>query len=312
MSATLNAKLFTDFFDGSDLIEVKDISKFNVEIFYLEQPPRDIVRAAAEEIARIHLSGEDGHILVFFAGVDEIDRCASIVRGVVASASMQFRRPMYVGAFGVRKLHAKLSPELQKDALRDEGVENYKDLDGIWKSTPVRKIVLATNICEASITVPDCAFVVDGGTSKRMVYSYATRLETLVTGSIDQASATQRAGRTGRTCNGKVTRLYTWEHFHEGMESSAVPNILIGDPTPLVLKLLDFGIYSIFEFDFIQAPNPMSLLRGLSTLGYLGAISELESTDDLSILGKKMAKMPVSHEMAVSLDAAYRKGLLGL
>lgn len=312
MSATLNAKLFIDYFQRSELIEVKDIEMFPIKIFYLESPPRDIVQAAAEHIASIHLSGQEGHILVFFAGVDDIDRCASIVGNAVNSLVDQASARLYVRAFHVRKLHAKLSPEVQKEALCDEGTESYEDLDGNWRQTPIRKIVMGTNICEASITVPDCAFVIDGGTSKRMQYDYATRLETLVTGSIDRASATQRAGRTGRTCEGEVYRLYTREHFNEVMDETAPPNIVIGDPTALVLKLADFGVNSILEFDFIERPSSLSILRGVSTLGYLGAFSDVGSEDVLSIVGKKMAKLPVSPEIAVSLDSAHESGCVGL
>lgn len=310
MSATLNAQLFLDYFPGSKLVEVKDIQMFPVEIYYQEVQPRDVVVKAAEVVADLHLIEPDGHILVFFAGVEEIDRCSNLIMGMVQRRATVYG--CFVPKFDIRKLHAKLTPEDQKLALEEPGMDSWNDEYGVLHERPIRKVVLATNIAEASITVPSLGYVVDGGTMKRIFYDWKIRQEALLTVPIDQASAQQRSGRTGRTCLGRAYRLYTQEHFETTMLATRPPDIVQSDPTELVLKLTAFGVKSVAEFDFIEAPHHMAILRGISTLHDLGTFSPMGSADLLSNLGKKMAKMTTTPEMAVSLDRAQQLGCVGL
>lgn len=149
---------------------------------------------------------------------------------------------------------------------------------------------------------------------KRIFYDWKIRQEALLTVPIDQASAQQRSGRTGRTCHGIARRLYTQEHFDDTMLATRPPDILHCDPTELLLKLTAYGVKSVTEFDFIDAPDPMAMARGISTLDLLGAFQPMGngSADLLSNLGEKMASMATTPEMAVCLERAQKKGCVGL
>lgn len=186
-------------------------------------------------------------------------------------------------------MHAKKSQEEQKKALKGVGVEKWHDQFEFQQEIPVRKVFLPTNIAEASIIIPACAHVFDAGMVKRCFYDWMIRQESLVPVSIDQASATQRSGRTVQTCHGKAYRLYTKEHFDPTMYMTRPPppDISQNYPTQMILKLTAIGVKSVLKFDFIQPQYHMAVLLGIGTLDSPGAFSSKGSPDLLSNLEKK-------------------------
>lgn len=308
MSATLNAQLFVQHYVNSMLIEVTDIAMFDITFKYECVAPNDIVKAAVEKAAQIHVHEPEGHVLIFLPGVDEIDRCYSSME----SALEHFGREYGFGPYQVYKLHAKQTREEQQAGMADLGFGDFTDANGYTVRKKVRKIIVATNIAEASLTIDGVGYVVDGGKSKKMWYNWKTRRETLITGDIDQAAAKQRAGRTGRTCPGTVYRLYTEAHFYDEMCATNSPDIVRCDPTELTLKLLKFGVSAVLDFPFIESPPRMAMLRAFDTLGKLGALTSPGDSALLSDLGEKMASMPTSPELVVSLNRAHELGCVGL
>lgn len=310
MSATLDARVFVNHYDGCELVAVTDIQKFPVNIVYTPEMPRDVVLAAAEQAAEIHLNYPSGHVLIFLAGVDDIDRCYSSI--LVKIDQLAQRHDLRVGKYQVIKLHAKQHRAEQNRALEEYGYDDFRDNDGEFWRLPTRKLVIATNIAEASITVGGLAYVIDSGQSKRMSYDWKTRLETLTKDSIDQASATQRSGRTGRTCPGTAFRMYTEEHYNTGMHATRVPDVVKCSPIELILSLSQFGVRSVMEYDFIDPPDVMAVLRGVGSLDSLGAFAAPGTGKVLSKLGEKMAQLPVTPEHTVSLKRAHELGVVGL
>ena len=310
MSATLKAKTFTDYFPGSCLVEIHDVEKHHVQVSYLTETPKDVIHAAAVRAASIHLEEPDGHVLIFLPGTEEINSCVRKIGSQIEVLANTLNLNQF-GKYTVLPLHSKLSPAEQDKALADPGFDVWRDEYGHNWKRPVRKIVCATNIAEASVTVPDLGYVIDSGLSKRLSYDWKTRQDLLVTGSIDHQSAIQRKGRTGRTRSGTNYRLYTEFSFENDMELSHAPDVVRNDPMTLILKLSSVGVKSVSEFDFIQKPEPLSILRGYSTLYLLGAFSPAGNVDLLSTIGKTMVSLPVSPEMAVSLDRANELGCVG-
>eukprot|EP00173_Palmaria_palmata_P004409 Plantae.Rhodophyta-Palmaria_palmata.ctg5922.p1 GENE.Plantae.Rhodophyta-Palmaria_palmata.ctg5922~~Plantae.Rhodophyta-Palmaria_palmata.ctg5922.p1 ORF type:complete len:263 (+),score=8.55 Plantae.Rhodophyta-Palmaria_palmata.ctg5922:142-930(+) len=255
MSATLDARVFVNHYEGYELAAVSDIHMFPVDIVHSNQMPRDVVNAAAEQAAEIHMLYPGGHVLIYLAGEDDIDRCSSLILAKIEQLAQT--RLLRVGRFEVIKLHANQHRTEQNHSLEDYGHDEFRDHDGFYRCFPTRKIVVATSIAEASVTVDGLAYVIDSGQSKRLSYDWKTRLETPTKDSIDQACATQRSGRTGRTCPGTAFRLYTEEYFNTGMHATRVLYIVKCSPIPLILTLSQFGVRSVIEYDFIDPPDVM-------------------------------------------------------
>ena len=153
-----------------------------------------------------------------------------------------------------------------------------------------RKVVLSTNIAQTSVTVPGITFVVDCGFVKQVLYDHKTHMDALVVVPISQAAATQRAGRAGRTQDGKVFRLYSKEDF-EKMEEDTVPEIQRSSLISTVLTLKRMGIHDVLNFEFIDPPDPELILAAVKDLFLLGAVDE---DGNLTHLGMQIAEFPIS------------------
>lgn len=164
-----------------------------------------------------------------------------------------------------------------------------------FEKTPVgfRKIILATNIAESSITLPGVKYVIDPGMAKMRGYIAKTGMESLKVMPISQQQSCQRAGRAGREGPGKCFRLCTEKDF-KNLRDSAIPEILRCNLATVVLQLKAIGIKNVFEFDFIERPSNDSLAAALQSLLNLGAISnKVGSKGDITQLGRKMAALPL-------------------
>lgn len=177
----------------------------------------------------------------------------------------------------------------------------------IFSVTPksARKIVLATNIAETSITIDGIAFVVDPGFVKQKTFNARTGMESLIVAPCSKASANQRAGRAGRVGPGKCFRLYTaWAFDHE-LEENTTPEIQRTNLGNVVLLLKSLGVNDLMNFDFMDPPPPETLIRALEELYASGALNE---NGELTKIGRRMAEFPVDPLMSKAIIASEKQG----
>ena len=187
----------------------------------------------------------------------------------------------------------------------------------VFEPTPegYRKVVVATNIAETSITIDGVVYVIDPGFSKQKVYNPRIRVESLLVSPISKASARQRAGRAGRTRPGKCFRLYPEESFNTQLQVGVVdddetqeqsyPEIMRSDISSVVLTMLKLGIKNLVRFDFMDPPAPETMMRALENLNYLGA---LDDEGQLTTLGAQMAELPLEPQQAKALLSSAQYG----
>ena len=280
-SATMNTKKFSKYFDDAPVYTVPG-RRYDVEVFYTKKPQADYVEACCQAVLQIHASQPKGDILVFLTGQDEIE----------ATEEMLIERTKgfgsKLGEVIIAPIYATLPSEMQAK---------------IFEPTPegARKVVLATNIAETSVTIPGIVYVIDPGFCKQTSYSARTGSDSLLVVPVSRAGAKQRAGRAGRTQPGKCFRLYTkWSYEHE-MEQDTVPELLRTNLSQVVLLLMSLGIENLIEFDFLDPPPTESLLHSLEHLYALGALND---RGKLTKLGRRMAELPLEPMMAKALLAS--------
>ncbi|KAI9849322.1 MAG: hypothetical protein M1837_004782 [Sclerophora amabilis] len=284
-SATLQAEDFLRFFGGDDVDpNAKEHSAerrlgkiislegrmYPVDTLYLEEPAEDYVERAVQTVFDIHANELDGDILIFLTGREEIDR----VIGLIAdrSTSLHPKAPSLLPL----PLYAGLSTEQQL----------Y-----VFESAPenTRKVIAATNIAEASVTIPDIVYVIDCGFVKLRAFNPSTGIETLTATPVSKASASQRAGRAGRTKPGKCFRLYTEAVYNSELPESTVPEIQRSNLAPVLLQLKALGIDNIARFDFLTSPPAELVIRALELLYSLGALDDYAKLT--KPLGTRMAEL---------------------
>ncbi|RDW62809.1 p-loop containing nucleoside triphosphate hydrolase-14 [Coleophoma crateriformis] len=252
---------------------------YPVDILYSETPVEDYLEKAVQTVFDIHTKEPDGDILVFLTGREEIDNAIQAVSERAAGL-----HPRAQGVLGL-PLYAGLSTE-QQMYIFEPAPEN------------TRKVIFATNIAEASITIEGIVYVVDTGFVKLRAYNPNTGIETLTATPVSKASATQRAGRAGRTKPGKCFRLYT-EASYDGLAESTVPEIQRSNLAPVILQLKALGIDNIVRFPFITSPPAELVIRALELLYSLGALDEYAKLT--RPLGMRMAELAVEPMMAKTL-----------
>lgn len=292
-SATLQAEDFANFFapDQDDSIaRIVSIEgrMFPVDIQYLEMPPEDYLERAVQTVFEINAQEGDGDILVFLTGREEIDTCISMIADRIPSMSSasQGLQPL--------PLYAGLSTEQQMYVF-EPAPENS------------RKVIISTNIAEASVTIPGIVFVIDSGFVKLRAYNPSTGIETLTATPVSQAAATQRAGRAGRTKPGKCYRLYTESAF-ELLPKASIPEIQRSNLAPVILQLKCLGIDNIARFDYLTPPPSALVARALEMLFSLGALDDYARLT--KPLGVRMAELAVEPMMAKVLLSASDFGCL--
>ena len=168
-----------------------------------------------------------------------------------------------------------------------------------------RKVVVATNIAETSITIDGIAYVVDTGFSKLKSYNPRNGMEALVITPISKASAKQRAGRAGRVGPGKCFRLYTAWAYDNELEDANIPEIQRSNVSHIILLLKTLGINDPFSFDFMNSPPAETMLRSIKSLIEIGALDELNC---ITKVGRYMSEIPVDPMLARSIIAGYELG----
>ncbi|KAG0235902.1 hypothetical protein BGW42_004548 [Actinomortierella wolfii] len=282
-SATVNAQKFSDYFDGCPILNVHGRT-FPVDIHYTTAPEANYLAAAITTVLQIHISQGPGDILVFLTGQDEIDNAAENLQ---QTARVLGNR---ISELIICPIYSSLPTDMQGK---------------IFEPTPegARKVVLATNIAETSITIDGVKYVIDTGFSKMLSYNPKTGMESLVVTPCSRASANQRAGRAGRVGPGKCFRLYTQWAFHNEMEQDTAPEIQRINLNSVVLALKSLGINDIIGFEFMDPPPAETLMRALEQLYALGALND---KGQLTKLGRRMAEFPGDPMLAKTLIMAEK------
>ena len=297
-SATLQAQDFLDYFvkkteDGGGeekhalVVEVEGRTH-PVDVFYLEKPVEDYVQKAVDTVFDIHARGDEGDILVFLTGRDEIEQSLQLVADRHQDLTMKSKTIMPL------PLYAGLTSEQQML---------------IFDKTPadMRKVVFATNMAEASVTIDDIVHVIDSGFVKLRVYNAKTGIEALVKTPVSKASAAQRAGRAGRTRPGKCYRLYP-EAAYGTLAAAPIPELQRSNLAPTILQLKALGIDNVLRFDFLSRPPAELMARALELLYSLGALDDYAKLT--RPLGLRMAELAIEPMMAKTLLSASGFGVL--
>jgi ATP-dependent RNA helicase HrpA len=278
-SATIDAERFSKHFEiGGKAAPVIEVSGrlYPVEARYRpvggDDDERDLDQAIVDAVDELALAGQ-GDVLVFLPGEREIREAAEALRK---------RHPPHTE---ILPLYARLS------AVEQERV---------FKPHAGRRIVLATNVAETSLTVPGVRFVVDTGLARVKRYSYRNKVEQLRVEPVSQASAKQRAGRCGRVANGICVRLYAEDDLG-ARPPFTDPEVLRSSLAGVILRMKSLGLGEVDAFPFIDAPAPRAVQDGYALLAELGAVDEER---ELTETGRKLATLPVDPRVARMVLAA--------
>lgn len=284
-SATLDTRRFAAFFDNAPVFRIPG-RRFPVDIYYTKAPEADYLEACVVSVLQIHVTQPPGDILVFLTGQEEIEACVELLQE--RCRRLGSRLPELL----VLPIYANLPSDMQAR---------------IFQPTPpgARKVVVATNIAETSVTIDGIVYVLDPGFCKQKSYSARTGMESLVVTPCSRASANQRAGRAGRVAPGKCFRLYTAWAFQHELEETPVPEIQRADLGSLVLLLKSLGINDLIHFDFLDPPPHETLVLALEQLYALGALNHM---GELTTLGRRMAELPVEPMLAKMILASEQYG----
>jgi len=269
-SATLDAVKFSQYFFEAPIFTIPGRT-YPVAILYTKEAETDYLDASLITIMQIHLTEPPGDILLFLTGQEEIDTACEILYERMKALGPE------VPELVILPVYSALPSEMQTR---------------IFDPAPPgsRKVIIATNIAETSLTIDGIYYVVDPGFVKQNVYNSKTGMDQLIVTPISQAQAKQRAGRAGRTGPGKTYRLYTERAYRDEMLSTNVPEIQRTNLASTVLSLKAMGINDLLAFDFMDAP-PMQTL--ISAMEQLHALSALDDEGLLTRLGRRMAEFPL-------------------
>ena len=282
-SATIEPRRFAEHFDDAPVIEVGGTTH-PVEVRYRPPDDPEAGRLADGVLAAVdELTGRDmpreGDVLVFLPGEREIRETAEALR------------KHHPPGIDVLPLYGRLSAADQDRVFRREGR---------------RRIVLATNVAETSLTVPGIRYVVDSGLARISRYSYRSKIQRLQVEPISQASAWQRRGRCGREAPGVCIRLYE-EADHDARPEYTDPEIRRTNLASVILQMETLGLGDIAEFPFLDPPDARFINDGYRLLRELGAVDERRSVTDL---GRRLARLPVDPRLGRMLLAAGPAGCL--
>jgi ATP-dependent helicase HrpB len=284
MSATLDAEPVSKYLGDCPILESEGRT-FPVEIAYNPQhDERPVSDQAADVVEQIVNSGEPGDILIFMAGMAEINATISACR----AARTQERLALI-------PLHGDLQPE---------------DQDRAFAPNSIRKVVVATNVAETSVTIDGIRHVIDGGQARVARYDAERGIGTLFIEPISRASADQRAGRAGRTAPGVCWRLWT-ESAHLNLPVRNTPEIQRSDLAETVLLLHSLGIRDAARFDWLEKPEPQAVERAENLLRTLGALYETEEpgrASDITPVGRQMLRLPMHPRYSRMMVEAARLG----
>ncbi|MGE5639385.1 MAG: ATP-dependent RNA helicase HrpA [Clostridia bacterium] len=278
-SATIDAERFSRHFGGAPVIEVSG-RLYPVDVRYkpVAGDREDTTReeeenALAEAVEQLQRETGEGDVLVFLPGEREIRDAADVLR----KRSLKNTE--------ILPLYGRLSAGEQ---------------DRVFHPGKQRRVVLATNVAETSLTVPRIRYVVDTGDARVKRYSYRHKVEMLRVEPISQAAARQRAGRCGRVANGVCVRLYSEEDFDK-RPAYTDPELLRSSLASVILRAKSLGLGEVADFPFLDPPTPRAIADGYGLLQELGAVGD---DKELTPVGKELARLPLDPRVGRMLIAA--------
>ena len=280
-SATMNADRFSEFFGHVPIFKIPGRT-FPVEIFHSKNNPDDYVDAAVQQALQIHTQPHPGDILIFMTGQADIQATCDVMQERLDSIDDE------VPPLVILPIYSSLPSDLQaKIFQKTEKGE--------------RKVIVATNIAETSLTVDGIMFVIDSGYCKFKVYNPKIGIDDLQIYPVSQANANQRAGRAGRTGPGKCFRLYTEPVYKHELLESTVPEIQRTNLSAVVLLLKSLGVDNLLDFHFMDPPPQDNIMNSMYQLWILGA---LDNTGALTPLGREMVEFPLAPALSKMLIAS--------
>jgi ATP-dependent helicase HrpA len=303
-SATIDPESFSKHFNDAPIIEVSGRT-YPIEVRYRptareahDDTDPDEETTASDYIDGIvkalkELEGEaEGDTLVFLSGESEIRDAQDAIAGSITSGAL-------AKGTEVLPLYGRLSAAEQHLVFQPSKVVGLR-----------RRIILATNVAETSLTIPNIKYVIDAGTARISRYSPKAKVQRLPIEAISQASANQRAGRTGRTGPGVVIRLYAEDDFESRPEFTD-PEILRTNLASVILQAANLGLGDITQFPFIQPPDQRGVKDGLGLLAELGAVEDAKGkTVRLTPVGRNIARLPIEPRFARMLLEAKTQDLV--
>lgn len=293
-SATMDAELFRDFFNFRSKGNPKDTASiltvegrmYENKVYYLDDPCPDYIRATVDTILKIHRKEPPGDILAFLTGQEEVQRAINTLRDHMEVAGINEEE------LKILPMHGSLTSH---DQLR------------VFFHVPrtTRKVIVATNIAETSVTIPGIVYVIDCGFIKLKWYMAEHQMDMLVVVPASQACCRQRAGRAGRLRSGKVFRLFT-EDSYKDLPIVTPAEMRRADLSMTILNLKALGIDNILRFNFPSPPPAKNMLASVELLHALGALDgegQLTSPD-----GYMMAEMPLPPTFSKMLLASCEMG----
>ncbi len=281
-SATIDTERFSEHFDDAPVVEVSGRT-YPVEIGYRPVQDQPLPEAIAEAVGELWRS-TDGDVLVFCSGERDIRDAAEAVTAAKLPGADIF--PLY----------ARLSSAEQQR---------------VFRSHPNRRVVLATNVAETSLTVPGVRSVVDPGLARISRYSARTKVQRLPIEKVSQASADQRAGRCGRVAPGVCLRLYAEDDYDTRPEFTE-PEITRTNLASVILQMASLGLGDIEAFPFVESPDRRNIADGIAVLEELGAVDpdHFGTKRWLTPLGRELSRLPVDPRLARMVIAAAEEGCL--
>ncbi len=285
-SATMDTATFTSAFEGAPVIEVKG-RLYPVEVEYLPVDPKleeagelTYVDMAVQAVERLRRDRPAGDILVFMPTEQDIrETCALIEARKLPQTT-------------VLPLFARLTKQQQQR---------------VFAACKGTKIVVATNVAETSLTIPNIRYVVDTGLARIPRYLPRSRTTSMAIGPISKSSAEQRKGRCGRVRAGVCIRLYSEDDYESRPEFTS-PEILRSNLAEVILKMLSLRVPSVSAFPFLDTPRPKSVKDGFDLLTELGAIEKRADSFVLTARGKIMARMPLDPPISRMILEAVHEG----
>lgn len=282
-SATMDADKFAAFFGNVPVFTIPGRT-FPVETFFGRTTATDYVDAAVQQAIAIHVGQGTGDILIFMTGQEDIEATCVLLADRVAQVGED------VPPLSILPIYSQLPSDMQAK---------------IFESSELRKVIVATNIAETSLTVDGIKFVIDTGYCKLKIYNPKMGMDSLQVTPISQANANQRRGRAGRTGPGMCWRLYTESAFCSELLTMTIPEIQRTNLSNVVLLLKSMGVKNLLEFGFMDPPPQDTILNSMFQLWMLGALDNL---GDITALGNKMAQFPLDPPLSKMLIMAEELG----
>ena len=286
-SATIDVERFSRHFDNAPIIEVSGRT-FPVEVRYrpiVEEDDQDQLQGILNAVDELQAEGR-GDILIFMNGEREICDTAEALQ----KQNLRFTE--------ILPLYARLSAEEQQR---------------IFRPSSLNRIILATNVAETSLTIPNIKYVIDTGTARISRYSYRTKVQRLPIEPISQASANQRKGRCGRVSEGICIRLYSEEDFNSRPEFTD-PEILRTNLASVILQMASLGLSDITAFPFVDSPDVRQVQDGIRLLEELQAFhirkTKFGEKRKLTPIGRQLAQLPIDPRLGRMVIEAAKNGSL--